>query len=103
MANIHPSAIVDPKAELAAGVEIGPYTIIGPNVVIGENTVVGPHVVIEGHTTIGKNNKFFQFSSIGAAPQDRNGTANRPAWKSATTTPSANSALSTSARCRTRA
>ena len=71
MATIHPTAIVDAKAELAAGVEIGPYTIIGPNVVIGENTVVGPHVVIEGHTTIGKNNKFFQFSSIGAAPQDK--------------------------------
>ena len=71
MATIHPTAIVDPKAELAAGVEIGPYTIIGPNVEIGENTVVGPHVVIEGHTTIGKNNKFFQFSSIGAAPQDK--------------------------------
>ena len=71
MATIHPSAIVDPKAELAAGVEIGAYSIIGPNVVIGENTVVGPHVVIEGHTTIGKNNKFFQFSSIGAAPQDK--------------------------------
>ncbi|XLZ71227.1 acyl-ACP--UDP-N-acetylglucosamine O-acyltransferase [Massilia sp. SR12] len=71
MASIHPTAIVDPKAELAAGVEIGAYTLIGPNVVIGENTVVGPHVVIEGHTTIGKNNKFFQFSSIGAAPQDK--------------------------------
>jgi len=71
MASIHASAIVDPKAELAAGVEIGPYSIIGPNVVIGENTVVGPHVVIEGHTTIGRNNKFFQYSSIGAAPQDK--------------------------------
>ncbi len=71
MAIIHPTAIVDPKAELDATVEIGPYSIIGPHVTIAAGTVVGPHVVIEGHTTIGKDNKFFQFSSIGAAPQDK--------------------------------
>jgi len=71
MASIHPSAIVDPGAELDGSVEIGPYSIIGPHVRIGAGTVVGPHVVIEGHTTIGKDNKFFQFSSIGAAPQDK--------------------------------
>ncbi len=71
MAIIHPTAIVDPKAELDATVEIGPYSIIGPHVTIASGTVVGPHVVIEGHTTIGKDNKFFQFSSIGAAPQDK--------------------------------
>jgi UDP-N-acetylglucosamine acyltransferase len=71
MASIHPSAIVDPRAELDGSVEIGPYSIIGPHVRIGAGTVVGPHVVIEGHTTIGKDNKFFQFSSIGAAPQDK--------------------------------
>jgi len=68
---IHPSAIVDPKAQLDSTVEVGPYSIIGPNVSIDAGTVVGPHVVIEGHTTIGKDNKFFQFSSIGAAPQDK--------------------------------
>jgi UDP-N-acetylglucosamine acyltransferase len=71
MATIHPSAIVDPKAELDSSVEVGPYSIIGPHVSIGAGTVVGPHVVIEGHTRIGKDNKFFQFSSIGAAPQDK--------------------------------
>jgi UDP-N-acetylglucosamine acyltransferase len=71
MAMIHPSAIVDPKAQLDSSVEIGPYSIIGPHVSIGARTVVGPHVVIEGHTTIGEDNKFFQFSSIGAAPQDK--------------------------------
>ena len=59
MALIHPTAIVDPKAQLDSSVEIGAYSIIGP------------HVVIEGHTTIGRENKFFQFSSIGAAPQDK--------------------------------
>jgi UDP-N-acetylglucosamine acyltransferase len=71
MALIHPSAIVDPKAELDSTVEVGPYSIIGPNVRIGARTVIGPHVVVEGHTTIGEDNKFFQFSSIGAAPQDK--------------------------------
>ena len=71
MALIHPSAIVDPKAQLDSTVEVGPYSIVGPNVSIGARTVIGPHVVIEGHTTIGEDNKFFQFSSIGAAPQDK--------------------------------
>jgi UDP-N-acetylglucosamine acyltransferase len=71
MASIHPSAIVDPKAELDSTVEVGPYSIVGPNVRIGARTVIGPHVVVEGHTTIGEDNKFFQFSSIGAAPQDK--------------------------------
>jgi UDP-N-acetylglucosamine acyltransferase len=71
MAAIHPTAIVDPNAELDASVEVGAYSVIGPHVRIGAGTVVGPHVVIEGHTTIGKDNKFFQFSSIGAAPQDK--------------------------------
>jgi len=68
---IHSTAIVDPRAELDSTVEVGPYSIIGPHVRIGARTVVGPHVVIEGHTTIGADNKFFQFSSIGAAPQDK--------------------------------
>ena len=71
MAIIHSTAIVDPKAQLHESVEIGPYSIVGPDVTIGKGTVVGPHVVIEGHTTIGEDNKFFHFSSIGAAPQDK--------------------------------
>ena len=71
MSLIHPTAIVDPGAQLDPTVEVGPYSIIGPNVVIGARTVVGPHVVIEGHTSIGEDNKFFQFSSIGAQPQDK--------------------------------
>lgn len=71
MSLIHPTAIVDPGAQLDPTVEVGPYSIIGPHVVIGARTVVGPHVVIEGHTSIGEDNKFFQFSSIGAQPQDK--------------------------------
>lgn len=68
---IHPSALIDPKASLDSSVEVGAYTIIGPNVCIGAGTKIGPHVVIEGHTTIGRENTLFQFSSIGAAPQDK--------------------------------
>jgi len=68
---IHPSAIVDPSARLAPGVEIGPYCIIGPSVEVGEGTVVGPHVVIRGPTRIGRDNRIFQFSSIGEDPQDK--------------------------------
>jgi len=69
--NIHPTAIVDPKAELADDVKIDAFSIIGPNVKIDSGTTIGSHVVINGHTTIGKNNKIFQFSSIGEAPQDK--------------------------------
>jgi UDP-N-acetylglucosamine acyltransferase len=71
MTMIHPSAVIDPRAQLDSSVEVGPYSIIGPHVAIGAGTRVGPHVVIEGHTTIGRDNTFFQFSSIGAAPQDK--------------------------------
>lgn len=71
MTAIHSSAIVDPKAQLDGSVTVGPYAIIGPNVTIGAGTRVGPHVVIEGHTSIGQGNELFQFSSIGAQPQDK--------------------------------
>jgi UDP-N-acetylglucosamine acyltransferase len=71
MAQIHPTAIVDPKAELAADVTVGAYTLIGPEVVIGEGTKVGPHAVIEGRTRIGRHNRIWQFVSLGAAPQDK--------------------------------
>jgi UDP-N-acetylglucosamine acyltransferase len=66
---IHPTAIVDPKAEIADGVEIGPYSVIEKDVVIGEATKIGPHVVIREGTRIGKQCHIFQFSSIGEAPQ----------------------------------
>lgn len=67
---IHERAIIHPSAQLAPGVSVGPGSIIGANVVIGENTWIGPYVVIEGPTVIGKNNKIFQFASVGDEPQD---------------------------------
>jgi UDP-N-acetylglucosamine acyltransferase len=71
MAQIHSTALVDPKAELAADVSVGPYAVIGPGVRIGEGSSIGAHCVIEGQTTIGRNNRIFQFCSLGAAPQDK--------------------------------
>ncbi|HEY2978477.1 MAG TPA: acyl-ACP--UDP-N-acetylglucosamine O-acyltransferase [Burkholderiaceae bacterium] len=70
MAHIHPTAIVDPQAELAASASIGPYAVIGAQVRIGDGTTVGAHCTIEGPTTIGRDNRIFQFASLGAAPQD---------------------------------
>lgn len=66
---IHPTATIDPKAEIGGGVEIGPYTIIEKDVSIGEGTKIGPHVVIREGTHIGKRCQIFQFASIGEAPQ----------------------------------
>lgn len=69
--NIHPTAIVDPAAELDEGVEVGPYAVIGAAVRIGAGTTIGSHTVIEGRTTIGRDNRIFAFCSIGAVPQDK--------------------------------
>jgi UDP-N-acetylglucosamine acyltransferase len=67
---IHPTAIVSAGAELDSSVVVGAYSLIGPKVRIGAGTVVGPHCVIEGQTTIGCDNHFYQFNSIGAISQD---------------------------------
>ncbi|MGK2943896.1 MAG: acyl-ACP--UDP-N-acetylglucosamine O-acyltransferase [Desulfuromonadales bacterium] len=67
---IHPAAIIQPGARLAENVSVGAFAVIGEHVVIGSGTTVASHVVIEGWTEIGCDNRIFQFSSIGAAPQD---------------------------------
>ena len=68
---IHPTAIVDPKAELDSSVEVGAFSVIEAGVRIDSGTTIGSHVVIKGPTTIGRNNRIFQFSSLGEAPQDK--------------------------------
>lgn len=67
---IDPRADIHPTAKIADGVHIGPWTVIGNDVEIDSGTWVGPHVVINGPTKIGKDNKIYQFASIGDAPQD---------------------------------
>jgi UDP-N-acetylglucosamine acyltransferase len=74
---IHPSAIIHPGARVGANVSIGAYSVVGEHVEIGDDTRIGPHVVIEGHTRIGRNNRVFQFCSLGAVPQDKK-YANEP-------------------------
>ena len=68
---IDPRAAVDPLAELDEGVSVGPFAVIGAGVQIGAGTQVGPHAVIRGETRIGRDNRIFQFASIGEDPQDK--------------------------------
>jgi len=70
LTEIHSTAIVNPRAELAENVRIGPYCVIGEHVRIGRDTEIESHVVIEGHTQLGERNKIFPFVSIGSPPQD---------------------------------
>lgn len=67
---IHPAAIVDPGARIAESAEIGPYCVIGAGVEIGARTVLKAHVFLEGPMTIGEDNLFFPYSTVGVAPQD---------------------------------
>ena len=68
---IHPTAIVDSKAELDSTVTVGPYTVIGPDVQVDAGSTIAAHCVIEGRTRIGRDNRIFQFNSLGAIPQDK--------------------------------
>lgn len=68
---IHPTAIIDDTATLGEDVSVGPYSIIGADVEIGAGCVIASHVVIKGPTKIGKNNRIFQFASLGEEPQDK--------------------------------
>ncbi len=68
---IHPTAVIDAKAELADDIEVGAFSIIESKVKIDSGCRIGPHVVLNGRTTLGKNNRIFQFSSIGEEPQDK--------------------------------
>jgi UDP-N-acetylglucosamine acyltransferase len=68
---IHATAQIDPGAKLAADVTVGAYAVIGADVEIGAGTRIGPHAVIEGPTRIGRDNRIWQFASIGADPQDK--------------------------------
>lgn len=67
---IHPSAVIADGAEIGENVEVGPYCVIDEHVKLGDGCRLASHVVLSGHTTIGKNNRFFPFASIGHEPQD---------------------------------
>ena len=67
---IHKTAIIHPTAELDSTVSVGAYSVIEEDVRIDKDTVIEHHAIIKPHTTIGCNNKIYQFSSIGEIPQD---------------------------------
>ena len=69
MTQVHPTAIVDPAAKLADGVQIGPFCIVGPDVTLGARVRLLSHVVVEGVTTIGEDTEVHAFSSLGGPPQ----------------------------------
>lgn len=71
MATVHPTAIVDPRAELAATAKVGPYCVVGPGVALAEGVELRAHVVVEGPSRLGRGVVVFPFASVGAAPQDR--------------------------------
>ena len=71
MVNVHATAIVENGAELAEGVEVGPYAVIGAKVRVGRGTSIGAHAVLAGNTSLGADNRIFPFSSIGTEPQDK--------------------------------
>lgn len=71
MTRIDPRAVVSPQAELAQDVEVGPFAVIGPRVTIGSGCWIGPHAVVNGPTSLGADNRVFQFASLGDAPQDK--------------------------------
>ena len=67
---VHATAIVDPKAELASDVVVGPYALVGPGVQVASGTTIGPHCVLEGPMTIGRDNHVHAHAVLGGAPQD---------------------------------
>ena len=67
---IHPSAIIDPSAVIGKNVTVGPWTTIGPDVEIGDGCNISSHVVIKGPSTLGKNNRIYQFSTVGEDTPD---------------------------------
>jgi UDP-N-acetylglucosamine acyltransferase len=68
---IHDSAVVSPEAQIAEGVEIGPYAIVGPHARIGKGTRLFAHAVVEGHTTVGERCQIYYGACLGAPPQDK--------------------------------
>jgi UDP-N-acetylglucosamine acyltransferase len=70
MKRVHPTAIIDPRAELDSDVEVGPYSVIGAGVKIGKGSRIHSHASIQGNTTLGEGNVVFPFATIGSVPQD---------------------------------
>ncbi|MCR5184411.1 MAG: acyl-ACP--UDP-N-acetylglucosamine O-acyltransferase [Opitutales bacterium] len=70
MANIHPTAIIEPGAQLDENVTVGAYAYIGPEVTLGAGTVIHHHACVEGYTFLGRDNEVYPFAVIGGKTQD---------------------------------
>jgi UDP-N-acetylglucosamine acyltransferase len=68
--NLHPTAVVSPRAELAEGVSVGPYAVIEDEVTVGEGCEIGAHAVVKRFTTLGARNRVFEHATLGGEPQD---------------------------------
>lgn len=77
-ARIHPTAIIDPAAELDATVEVGPYSVIGAGVQVGAGTKISSHVVLDGPMRIGRDNQIFPHAALGAISQDKTAKMDDP-------------------------
>ncbi len=71
LSGIHPTAVVDPKAEVASDVEIGPFAVVGPQVRLESGVVLRPHALVTGHTEVGPETTIYSFASVGEIPQDQ--------------------------------
>ncbi len=80
MAKIHPTALVDAKAQLADDVEVGPYCIVGPNVTMGAGCRLIAHAYVGGYTTMGRGNVVHPYAAIGTDPQDLKFKPGTKAW-----------------------
>ena len=78
---IHPTAIVEPGAQLGENVEIGAYAYVGGDVSLGAGTVIHHHAVVEGFTVMGENNEVFPFAVIGGKTQDLKYDGGKPGLK----------------------
>ncbi|MGH8442107.1 MAG: acyl-ACP--UDP-N-acetylglucosamine O-acyltransferase [Nevskiaceae bacterium] len=78
MAKVHPSAVVDAKAQLHESVEVGAYAVIGAGVMVGADTWIGSHAVLDGPMTIGRENRIFPFAALGAISQDKTARSDDP-------------------------
>jgi UDP-N-acetylglucosamine acyltransferase len=76
--DIHPTAVVDPTAQLGPGVRVGPFAVIGPGVCLGEDVEIGPHVVLEGPLELGARCQVYAGAAIGLPPQDLKWTRGTP-------------------------
>ena len=90
MGNIHPSAVIEEGAQIAASAKVGPFCVIGPRVVLHDNVEVKSHAIVTGDTEVGEGTVIFSFAVIGESPKTLSSKGNPAALRSGSATVSAN-------------